>query len=139
MTGHPYCSVTNCAQMTFEGAMLDSYYLKSKSLLPLQSPLSPAQAAREASKMPDPKFDTQPEAQLANEGAWAEFYRDADRYCILYELGKKLADDLRCCRINHVTAAEHVIGFKRGSNGTSGLRYLGQMLNMEFVPELWSV
>jgi tryptophan 2,3-dioxygenase len=32
-----------------------------------------------------------------------------------------------------------VIGFRRGTGGTSGVPYLRKMLDVELFPELWSV
>jgi tryptophan 2,3-dioxygenase len=34
---------------------------------------------------------------------------------------------------------ERVIGFKRGTGGTSGVQYLRRMLEVELFPELWQV
>jgi len=34
---------------------------------------------------------------------------------------------------------ERVIGFKRGTGGTSGVSYLKRMLEVELFPELWRV
>ena len=45
----------------------------------------------------------------------------------LYELAEKLVDFedyFRRWRFNHVTTVERVIGFKRGTGGTSGVSYL---------------
>ena len=58
----------------------------------------------------------------------------------LYELGEKLVDledYFRRWRFNHVTTVERVIGFKRGTGGTSGVQYLRRMLSVELFPELW--
>lgn len=76
------------------------------------------------------------------EAAWAEVYRDTGRYWNLYELAEKLIDledYFRRWRFNHVTSVERVIGFKRGTGGTSGVTYLRRMLDVELFPELWSV
>ncbi|MFC3614460.1 tryptophan 2,3-dioxygenase [Lutimaribacter marinistellae] len=72
--------------------------------------------------------------------AWAEVYRDPKRYWDLYELAEKLVDledYFRRWRFNHVTTVERVIGFKRGTGGTSGVQYLRRMLEVELFPELW--
>ncbi len=42
-------------------------------------------------------------------------------------------------RFNHVTTVERVIGFKRGTGGTSGVQYLRRMLSVELFPELWTL
>ncbi|MCE0505824.1 tryptophan 2,3-dioxygenase family protein [Roseivivax sp. GX 12232] len=76
------------------------------------------------------------------EAAWREVYLDTTRYWTLYELAEKLVDledYFRRWRFNHVTTVERVIGFKRGTGGTSGVVYLRKMLDVELFPELWSV
>ena len=77
-----------------------------------------------------------PEIQIR----WKAVYEDVDRYWTLYELAEKLVDledYFRRWRFNHVTTVERVIGFKRGTGGTSGVQYLRRMLDVELFPELW--
>jgi tryptophan 2,3-dioxygenase len=74
--------------------------------------------------------------------AWVEIYRDPARHWELYELAEKLVDFedyFRRWRFNHVTTVERVIGFKRGTGGTSGVAYLRRMLEIVLFPELWDV
>ena len=74
--------------------------------------------------------------------AWIEVYRDPARYWSLYELAEKLVDFedyFRRWRFNHVTTVERVIGFKRGTGGTSGVNYLKRMLDVVLFPELWAL
>jgi tryptophan 2,3-dioxygenase len=74
--------------------------------------------------------------------AWAQVYRDPAQYWELYELAEKLVDFedyFRRWRFNHVTTVERVIGFKRGTGGTSGVAYLRRMLEVVLFPELWDV
>ncbi|MBC9246512.1 tryptophan 2,3-dioxygenase [Paracoccus sp. 11-3] len=74
--------------------------------------------------------------------AWAEVYRDPRRYWELYELAEKLVDFedyFRRWRFNHVTTVERIIGFKRGSGGTSGVNYLRKMLDVVLFPDLWEL
>ncbi|MBD0415559.1 tryptophan 2,3-dioxygenase [Oryzicola mucosus] len=74
--------------------------------------------------------------------AWKEIYNEPERYWDLYELAEKLVDFedyFRRWRFNHVTTVERVIGFKRGTGGTSGTHYLKKMLEVELFPELWRV
>ena len=71
---------------------------------------------------------------------WMIVYRDTARHWALYELAEKLVDledYFRRWRFNHVTTVERIIGFKRGTGGTSGVRYLRRMLEVELFPELW--
>ena len=74
--------------------------------------------------------------------AWLSVYRDPARFWELYELAEKLVDFedyFRRWRFNHVTTVERVIGFKRGTGGTSGVSYLLKMLDVVLFPELWQV
>ena len=86
---------------------------------------------------------TQPYA--AHDGvkqAWLTVYRQPDAHWSLYQLGEKLTDledAFRLWRFRHVTTVERVIGFKRGSGGTSGVGYLRKMLDVVLFPELWQL
>jgi len=74
--------------------------------------------------------------------AWSKIYREPARFWELYELAEKLVDledYFRRWRFNHVTTVERVIGFKRGTGGTSGVSYLRKMLEVVLFPELWQV
>lgn len=82
------------------------------------------------------------EASAAVEAAWTEVYRQPEQHWPLYELAEKLVDledYFRRWRFNHVTTVERVIGFKRGTGGTSGVKYLRKMLEVELFPELWNL
>ena len=73
---------------------------------------------------------------------WEQVYRDPSRHWQAYELAEKLVDFedyFRRWRFNHVTTVERVIGFKRGTGGTSGVSYLRRMLDVQLFPELWQV
>lgn len=72
--------------------------------------------------------------------AWIKVYQNPEENWELYELAEKLVDledYFRRWRFNHVTTVERIIGFKRGSGGTSGVSYLRRMLDVELFPELW--
>ena len=74
--------------------------------------------------------------------AWRIVYEVPETHWPLYELAEKLVDFedyFRRWRFNHVTTVERVIGFKRGTGGTSGVSYLKRMLEVELFPELWRV
>jgi tryptophan 2,3-dioxygenase len=81
----------------------------------------------------------------ANDGvvaAWQAVYEAPEKHWQLYELAEKLVDFedyFRRWRFNHVTTVERIIGFKRGTGGTSGVAYLRRMLAVELFPELWHV
>lgn len=74
------------------------------------------------------------------EQAWLLVYRDPKAHWDLYQLAEELVDledAFRLWRFRHMTAVERIIGFKRGSGGTSGVGYLRKMLDTVLFPELW--
>ena len=78
----------------------------------------------------------------AVEQAWLIVYRDTDAHWDLYQLGEELTDledAFRLWRFRHVTTVERVIGFKRGTGGTSGVGYLRKMLDVVLFPEIWKL
>ncbi|MDF1728959.1 MAG: tryptophan 2,3-dioxygenase family protein [Sulfitobacter sp.] len=82
------------------------------------------------------------EADAAVQDLWQRIYEDPGHHWELYELAEKLVDledYFRRWRFNHVTTVERIIGFKRGTGGTSGVAYLRRMLEVELFPELWHV
>jgi tryptophan 2,3-dioxygenase len=82
------------------------------------------------------------EAHDSVRAAWLEVYKTPKAHWDLFALAEKLVDFedyFRRWRFNHVTTVERVIGFKRGSGGTSGVNYLRQMLDVVLFPELWDL
>jgi tryptophan 2,3-dioxygenase len=78
----------------------------------------------------------------AVEQAWLTVYRDPKKYFDLYQLGEELTDledAFRLWRFRHVTTVERIIGFKRGTGGTSGVSYLRKMLDVVLFPEIWKL
>ncbi|MGL6112217.1 MAG: tryptophan 2,3-dioxygenase [Rubrivivax sp.] len=76
------------------------------------------------------------------EAAWLQVYRDPKRHWDLYQLGEELTDledAFRLWRFRHVTTVERIIGFKRGTGGTSGVGYLRKMLDVVLFPEIWAL
>ena len=72
--------------------------------------------------------------------AWVAVYRDTEAHWELYELAEKLVDledAFRQWRFRHATTVERIIGWKRGTGGTSGVGYLRGMLEVVLFPELW--
>jgi tryptophan 2,3-dioxygenase len=72
--------------------------------------------------------------------AWVEVYRATAKHWDLYELAEKLVDledAFRQWRFRHATTVERVIGFKRGTGGTSGVSYLRSVIEVVLFPELW--
>ena len=76
------------------------------------------------------------------EQAWLVAYRDPRAHWDLYQLGEELTDledAFRLWRFRHLTTVERVIGFKRGTGGTSGVSYLRRMLDVVLFPEIWKL
>ena len=74
------------------------------------------------------------------EAAWLHVYRAPETHWDLYQLGEELTDledAFRLWRFRHVTTVERIIGFKRGTGGTSGVSYLRKMLDVVLFPEIW--
>jgi tryptophan 2,3-dioxygenase len=82
------------------------------------------------------------EADDGVEQAWLTVYRAPQQHWDLYQLGEELTDledAFRLWRFRHVTTVERVIGFKRGTGGTSGVGYLRKMLDVVLFPEIWKL
>ena len=82
------------------------------------------------------------ESNDAVEQAWLVAYRDPKSHWDLYQLGEELTDledAFRLWRFRHVTTVERIIGFKRGTGGTSGVSYLRKMLDVVLFPEIWKL
>jgi tryptophan 2,3-dioxygenase len=78
----------------------------------------------------------------AVEAAWAEVYRDTERWWRFYQLAEKLVDlddAMAAWRHKHVVTVERVIGLKRGTGGTAGVPYLQSTLSKRAFPELWTL
>ena len=73
---------------------------------------------------------------------WLEVYRNVEQHWDLYELAEKLVDldqRFQLWRFAHLKTVERIIGYKRGTGGTSGVSYLARALELRFFPELWNV
>jgi tryptophan 2,3-dioxygenase len=78
----------------------------------------------------------------AVEAAWAEVYRDTDRWWRFYQLAEKLVDiddAMAAWRHKHAVTVERVIGLKRGTGGTAGVPYLQSTIGKRAFPELWTL
>jgi len=96
--------------------------------------LPPAALERDWSR----KYEPDP----AVEAAWAEVYRDTERYWEFYQFAEKLVDiddSMAVWRHKHVVTVERVIGFKTGTGGTAGVPYLQSTITKRAFPELWSL
>ncbi|NML06959.1 tryptophan 2,3-dioxygenase [Sphingomonas sp. G-3-2-10] len=78
----------------------------------------------------------------AVEDAWAQVYREPNKYWELYQLAEKLVDiddALATWRHKHVLTVSRVIGMKPGTGGTPGVPYLESTLVKRAFPELWTL
>ncbi|MET0289540.1 MAG: tryptophan 2,3-dioxygenase family protein [Pseudoxanthomonas sp.] len=69
-------------------------------------------------------------------------YEDTARYWREYELCEDLVDfesQFQLWRFRHMRTVMRVIGFKRGTGGSSGVGFLKQALDLTFFPELFEV
>jgi tryptophan 2,3-dioxygenase len=68
-----------------------------------------------------------------------EIYRNAKRHWEAYEMCEKLVDMeeyFQLWRFRHLKTVERIIGFRRGTGGSSGVGFLRQALELTFFPEL---
>ena len=69
-------------------------------------------------------------------------YGDTERYWREYELAEDLVDlesQFQLWRFRHMRTVMRVIGFRRGTGGSSGVGFLRQALDLTFFPELFDV
>lgn len=70
---------------------------------------------------------------------FARVYEDAERQWDVYETCEELVDvedSFQTWRFRHLKTVERIIGFKRGTGGSSGVAFLKQALELTFFPEL---
>jgi len=78
----------------------------------------------------------------AVESAWADVYAQTDEHWQQYELAEKLVDlehEFQMWRFSHMKTVERIIGYRKGTGGTSGVAFLEKALSLRFFPELWTV
>jgi tryptophan 2,3-dioxygenase len=90
------------------------------------------------------------------ERAWSEPYRadpgvvevlrrvyaEPEAHWQVYETAEELVDleeSFQLWRFRHMKTVERIIGFKRGTGGSSGVSFLRQALDLTFFPELLAV
>ncbi len=74
--------------------------------------------------------------------AFVEIYRDTKNHWEAYALCEQLVDveeSFQLWRFRHMKTVERVIGFKKGSGGSSGVGFLKKALDLTFFPELIEV
>jgi len=80
-----------------------------------------------------------------NEGVVELFrtvYADPDKHWEAYEMCEELVDveeSFQLWRFRHMKTVERIIGFKRGTGGSSGVGFLKRALDLTFFPELLDV
>jgi tryptophan 2,3-dioxygenase len=102
--------------------------------------------SRRGFEIPDAYLDrdfTLPyEANKQVAAAWLAVYHTKDAHWDLYELAERLVDldhKFQLWRFSHMKTVERIIGYKRGTGGTSGVAYLTKALELRLFPELWSI
>ncbi len=69
-------------------------------------------------------------------------YADPDTHWAAYEMSEELVDvegSFQLWRFRHLKTVERIIGFKRGTGGSSGVNFLQKALELQFFPELLDV
>ena len=69
-------------------------------------------------------------------------YSQSNEYWDAYEMCEKLVDveeSFQLWRYRHLKTVERIIGFKRGTGGSSGVSFLKKALELQFFPELIDV
>jgi len=69
-------------------------------------------------------------------------YENPTEYWDAYEMCEKLIDVeeyFALWRFRHVKTVERIIGFKRGTGGSSGVPFLRRAIDIRLFPELWDV
>jgi tryptophan 2,3-dioxygenase len=71
-----------------------------------------------------------------------EIYEKPEENWDAYEMCEKLVDvdeQLALWRFRHVKVVQRIIGWKRGTGGTSGVDYLQKLVDIRLFPDLWDV
>ncbi len=71
-----------------------------------------------------------------------QIYEQPEEHWTAYHLAEQLVDveeSFQLWRFRHMKTVERIIGYKRGSGGSSGVQFLRQALDLKFFPELLEV
>jgi tryptophan 2,3-dioxygenase len=71
-----------------------------------------------------------------------QIYDNPDTQWAAYEMCEKLVDveeNFHLWRFRHMKTVERIIGYKRGTGGSSGVEFLKRALDITFFPELFDV
>lgn len=69
-------------------------------------------------------------------------YESPESHWDAYEMSEKLLDveeRFQLWRFRHLKTVQRIIGFRRGTGGSSGVGFLKKALDQTFFPELWDV
>jgi tryptophan 2,3-dioxygenase len=69
-------------------------------------------------------------------------YEDTDAHWDAYHMCELLVDmeeSFQLWRFRHMKTVERIIGFRRGTGGSSGVGFLRKALELTFFPELFEV
>jgi tryptophan 2,3-dioxygenase len=69
-------------------------------------------------------------------------YSDPEHHWDVYETCEELLDiedNFQTWRFRHMKTVERIIGYKRGTGGSTGVAFLKRALDLTFFPELWAV
>ncbi|WP_431635770.1 tryptophan 2,3-dioxygenase [Dyella sp. KULCS107] len=81
-------------------------------------------------------------ADVALLPVFERIYGDTDRYWREYALCEDFVDletQFQLWRFRHMRTVQRIIGFRRGTGGSSGVAFLKKALELEFFPELFEV
>ena len=73
---------------------------------------------------------------------FAAIYADPQAHWAAYETCEELVDledNFQLWRFRHLKTVERIIGFKKGTGGSSGVPFLQKALELTFFPELFAV
>jgi tryptophan 2,3-dioxygenase len=73
---------------------------------------------------------------------FTRIYADPGENWAAYETCEELVDledNFQLWRFRHLKTVERIIGFKRGTGGSSGVPFLQRALSLTFFPELYAV
>jgi tryptophan 2,3-dioxygenase len=87
-------------------------------------------------------FSQPHERNLQVVAVFQAIYEEPERHWDAYEMAEKLVDleeRFKLWRYRHMLTVQRVIGFKRGTGGSSGVGFLKKAVEQTFFPELWDV
>ncbi len=88
------------------------------------------------------EWSTSYEAHPGVVAAFKTVYEDTDAHWPIYDMCEKLVDveeNFQLWRFRHLKTVERIIGFKRGTGGSSGVEFLRQAIDIRLFPELIEV